>query len=492
MKYMKLLALSLLMVMGRGVVLADVIDISTVIGEAYLDTEKSVTTGSIKNNDTGGLGSIYKDATATFTLSNPSTLQDVYLSFMTATDNGGSNPTVMVNVTGAGYECSKKFSILNTGNWYFSIGNKHLMNLGSLPEGEITLKFTFDNESGYVGNLGNITFLTEIPYPQMPDAYISLDGGRYPSNGNPRAMENNGSEGGYKVGYVSNGASCSYDFYAAETGKYNLCMAMSYSSGGTMNVKITDQMSEDVEVDQDVEVTQDLAKGYGNEVAMLLDGKLTKGAKTLRLTFTTSGSWFMDFENLRLTKAGYTLNVSDAKAATLVLPFSATIPNGVKAYKLTAVDTNNKITWEEVTETLPANTPVLINAEKGDYTFEATEATSKEETPKAGLLTGVWEETTMEQGVYVLQMQEGKVAFYQVASDDIKLKANQAYLTVPAAEGQQAKVLSLDFGETTGIYGVEAEESIADAPIYDLQGKKVSKNNLPKVYIKNGKKYISK
>ena len=494
MKYIKLLALSLLMIMGRGVASAETIDLK--VGE-YLDVAQATRTGSLKEDvkdNVTGLGSIQNGDIAEFTLTNSTAVENAYLSFMEATANGSSEPKIKVEITSGNFNVEKFVDFTDINDWNFNVGGKHLLSLGTLPAGDVTLKFTFSNNGSYVGNIGKIVFYSGIPdsYTQEPNNYVPLNNGRYPGNGYPRAISNSGSEGGYKVGFIGTSGSCSYDFYATEGGRYNLCMAMKRDKGGTMNVKITDQETGEIEVNQDIEITEDLAKGYGNEVAMLLENKLTKGAKTLRLSFTAPSNYLMDFENLRLTKADYTLNVSEAKAATLVLPFAATIPTGVKAYKLTAVTDDNKLTCEEVTGTLPANTPVLVNAEKGEYTFEVAETVAEEDAPTSGLLTGVWEETEVPAGAYVLQRQNGNVAFYKVAEGStIKVKANQAYLALP--EASKAAFYSLDFGgATTGIAGVEVAKKEKDEAVYDLQGVRVGKNNLPKVYIKGGKKIVNK
>lgn len=193
------------------------------------------------------------------------------------------------------------------------------------------------------------------------------------------------------------------------------------------------------------------------------------------------------------TKKTYNLSVTDAGAATLVLPYETEIPEGVKAYTLTYVS-DNKAKAKELTGVIPANTPVLVNAEKGDYTFKATATlTTKAAEPVSGSLHGVWSEEVVPVGSYVLQKQSGTVAFYRVEAADFKVKANQAYLYAPEAAG--AKMLNIDFGgEATAINGVEAEASNANTQVYTIDGKKANRNNLAKgqVYVTKGKTFILK
>lgn len=191
--------------------------------------------------------------------------------------------------------------------------------------------------------------------------------------------------------------------------------------------------------------------------------------------------------------ATHTLSVTDAGAATLVLPYETEIPENVKAYTLTYAS-GNKAVATELTGVIPANTPVLVNAEKGDYTFKATaKLTTKAAEPVSGSLHGVWSEVVVPVGSYVLQNQSGTVAFYRVEAADFKVKANQAYLYAPEAAG--AKMLNIDFGgDATAINGVEAEASNANTQVYTIDGKKANRNNLAKgqVYVTKGKTFILK
>ena len=190
--------------------------------------------------------------------------------------------------------------------------------------------------------------------------------------------------------------------------------------------------------------------------------------------------------------ATHTLKVTEAGAATLVLPYEAEIPEGVKAYTLEYA-LGNKAVATELKGVIPANTPVLVNAEKGDYTFKATaKLTTKAAEPVSGSLHGVWSEEVVPVGSYVLQNQSGAVAFYRVDAEGFKVKANQAYLYAKAAG---AKMLNIDFGgEATAINGVEAEASNANTQVYTIDGKKANLNNLAKgqVYVTKGKTFILK
>lgn len=168
--------------------------------------------------------------------------------------------------------------------------------------------------------------------PTDVGSYINLKDGTYDYKDGTykgaRPIASATSEGGYKVGYIKNGCWCSYDINVTEQAYYNLCMAMSYNKGGVMNVTITDATTGAEEVNQNITITKDLAQGYGKEVAMAISYPLSKGVKTMKLSFTNSGGYVMDFENLRVTKrADYTPDATttliSAKVDGLSLPAEA-------------------------------------------------------------------------------------------------------------------------------------------------------------------------
>ena len=188
----------------------------------------------------------------------------------------------------------------------------------------------------------------------------------------------------------------------------------------------------------------------------------------------------------------YVLTVSDAKAATLTLPFATTIPDGVEAYTL-SYTSGDKATATPVATTLPAHTPVLINADGGSYTFTATGTVESEAvtTPQSGSLIGAYVLTNVPTDSYVLQNNNDKVGFYKVTSEaPQQINPFRAYLTA----GSEARMLGIGFdGEITGISALQNDtERMADDRIfYDLQGRRVAQPSKG-LYIVNGKKVMVK
>jgi len=197
----------------------------------------------------------------------------------------------------------------------------------------------------------------------------------------------------------------------------------------------------------------------------------------------------------------YTLAVSSASAATLVLPFASTIPSGVSCYTLTHTSGSSTVTATPVETTLSANTPVLVNADEGSYKFVNTTNVTSETTGSGpvtnGALTGVYSDlafttdniSSTYSNAYILNNVSSVVGFYKVANG-LTCGANRCYLTaenVPAG----ARTLNIEYGDgTTGIETMK-REPLMDNQYYNLSGQRVS-NPTKGLYILNGKKVIIK
>lgn len=213
--------------------------------------------------------------------------------------------------------------------------------------------------------------------------------------------------------------------------------------------------------------------------------------------------WVTGGGDLKLAQA-YTLNVTDAKAATLVLPYETRIPSGTSVYKLTHTNGADKATATAVETTLAKDTPVLVFANQGSYKFVCTSNDNTTKTSGSvtvGALTGQYENLTFtddnKANIYILNKVDGVVGFYKAATGK-KVGANRAYLTAKGMSGevsQGARPVSIVFGdsETTGINAVtpNAENTIKDNIYYDLSGRRVT-NPKRGLYIINGKKVLIK
>ena len=185
----------------------------------------------------------------------------------------------------------------------------------------------------------------------------------------------------------------------------------------------------------------------------------------------------------------YTLSVSDAGAATLILPFDATIPAGVEVYTLNYTTGASAAQATKVETTLPANTPVLVIADEGDYDFTGASIWQKAATMSSDALTGVYQKTIVPTGSYILTKKNDKVGFRKADGSTNTVEANRAYLT---ATGASAPMLSINFGGgTTGIADVRSQMEEGRGEYYNLNGQRVAQPNKG-LYIINGKKMVVK
>ena len=191
----------------------------------------------------------------------------------------------------------------------------------------------------------------------------------------------------------------------------------------------------------------------------------------------------------------YTWNSGTAKAGTLILPYEANIPDGITAFTLTYTSGSSATATEITTGVLPANTPVLLNAETAstNYYFTST-GTVPDAAPsdlQKGAMTGVYSTGYVPANSYVLQNGADGLGFYKVTADNtISIGAYRAYLT--PGQNAEAPMLSIAFsdGQTTGLKIVAKEQLTLDN-VFNIAGQRVA-NGYKGLVIKNGKKYIIK
>lgn len=199
----------------------------------------------------------------------------------------------------------------------------------------------------------------------------------------------------------------------------------------------------------------------------------------------------------------YPLTVSAAQYASMCLPFSVTLPDGLTAYKVTGVNRsgNNEMTLVALGSSIAANEPVILAGTAGNYTLTINAAESGTLNVD-NILTGT---SVPRQGIddtyYALAYKaldendaENKtVGFFQVTTTS--MPANKAYLLkskIPA-ESQSAMALFFNFdgGQVTGINQVD-NGSASDNVYYDLNGHRVLYPSRG-IYVKgNGQKVLIK
>lgn len=171
--------------------------------------------------------------------------------------------------------------------------------------------------------------------------------------------------------------------------------------------------------------------------------------------------------------------------ATFSAPFATIIPEGVKAYYVSAKGAEATMTAIDA-QAIPANQGVILTSESG---AAATMVPAASETAAAitgnqlGHSAGAAKSLTAGEG-YILGNGTEGTAFYPCKAGSLPI--NKAYLL-----GNGESAIVMNFGNAvTGINTIAAPAS-AKAPIFDLSGRRVVKATKG-LYIQNGKKVIVK
>lgn len=192
---------------------------------------------------------------------------------------------------------------------------------------------------------------------------------------------------------------------------------------------------------------------------------------------------------IAITKTAEPVAVSAIKFATYVPVINVVAPADVKVYTAKVNEAKSAVVLTEVPagSVIAKGTPVLVGAEAGSYTFEASAdeaATVADNDLKAATADTKGNGST----IYALVEQDGKAVFAPLV-EGVAVSVGHAYLELPAVSA--TRFYSIQFGgETTGINEVNAAAK-ADGAYYTLQGVKTSKA-AKGVYIHNGKKVAIK
>ena len=198
---------------------------------------------------------------------------------------------------------------------------------------------------------------------------------------------------------------------------------------------------------------------------------------------------------------GYTLEVTDAKMATLFLDFDAQIPSGVQAvYYCTGLDDDEAVPTAHAVQIfrpqlIPAKTGVFVKANKGSYKFE--EPQNSYYTPaiiKGNILEGTIGQKTVEPHS-VLTLGYGNknkelLGFWWYTGTTIP--ANRAWIPGDKLSASGVKGITLVFDEeTTSLTPNPSPQG--EGSWYDLQGRKLEGKPTQKgIYINRNKKTFIK
>jgi hypothetical protein len=167
--------------------------------------------------------------------------------------------------------------------------------------------------------------------------------------------------------------------------------------------------------------------------------------------------------------------------ATTYLPFSVSAAEGAELY--TGELNGNDMNLTKSHTGVAAEQGIVLvgesSATKAVLTIGEGTATSK------GLEGTLAPKAVEASAVLTLGKSGSEVGFF--AFTGTQIGANKAYITKPAG----ASAVMINFGEVTGIENAVAPEA-ANAPLYDLSGRRVVKAVKGGLYIQNGKKFIAR
>ena len=212
----------------------------------------------------------------------------------------------------------------------------------------------------------------------------------------------------------------------------------------------------------------------------------TRYVRIIKTTHPTTGGnigvgavSITDKESVTVGSTGYTTYVPSSKVG---------FPEGVTAYIATA--TNSSSVTLAAKTSVPASTPIIIEAAAGTYTLPIIDTDPESVTGNLlrasnGTVTGD-ASTIYALGVGKSAENADKVGFYLVQSG-VKIPACKAYLNTAAGVKE---FLNFDYSRQTGVQSMDNGQSVMDnGSVYNLAGQRV--NRVQKgIFIINGKKVV--
>lgn len=216
--------------------------------------------------------------------------------------------------------------------------------------------------------------------------------------------------------------------------------------------------------------------------------EILDGGKPVQEESNQNLNWWYDNDGnakwylIEATDIEVALNNAGTKSyATTYLPFSVSAAEGAELY--TGELNGNFMNLTKSHTGVAAEQGIVLvgesSATKAVLTIGEGTATSK------GLVGTLAPKAVEASSVLTLGKSGSEVGFFTFAGTQIG--ANKAYVEKPAG----ASAVMINFGEVTGIENAVASEA-ANAPLYDLSGRRVVKAVKGGLYIQNGKKFIAR
>lgn len=317
-----------------------------------------------------------------------------------------------------------------------------------------------------------------------------------------------------------NGTKFGFKIKSASTGKYvtaNPAIGNDAQANNTP-VTLTPEGTEFRFIGTTCESDKGFAYTNNNGVTMYLtrngvnDNNALLGVHEAKNSHYGNGVRFPNFNQ-------YKVVIGDVGYTTVYSPFTVVTElggNPVEVYTIASQEVvNNNVQLTEMPyieymglkqSYIPGESAAILKGEPGEYVFVKTDNDSEMNADWAqNKLDGSSVNTYVEGDAYVLGVIDEEVGLYKAelnmneagvmvgkeTGTHFLNNAGKAYLPASFTTSTQG-VLRFNFGGTTAIESVLNNSADANAPIYDLSGRRVMNTVKGGIYIQNGKKFIVK
>jgi len=185
--------------------------------------------------------------------------------------------------------------------------------------------------------------------------------------------------------------------------------------------------------------------------------------------------------------ASVPVHLNTAGLATFVPAYDMVVPNGVEIYVASQYDTaHQRIILSQLEgKVIPADTPVLLYGH-ASTTIQLTYSDEEDGAPTVSVnaFRGSFTPSAVPAGQEGRVLKEGE--FVKVVPDFVR--GMRAFVSAAHSAGTRT---ALAFPGVTAVESVKTA-SEAEAPIYDLSGRRVTKPVAGQIYVQNGKKFLQR
>lgn len=415
------------------------------------------------------------------------------------------NETATKQITVTGANLSEKIAVSMTGDNVFSIDKNELEAAG----GELTITYAPTEIGSHTATItltsGTTTATIEVT-ANAKDPNIPADAAYLPfaydsgSSNLPTGLTQNGLGSDYssspKLKFDGSG---DYLILKLASAPYKL----SYDIKGNSPAKGLFEVQVSTNGENYTTINSYTEKNNTTETETI---KLPADTRFIKWVYTTKTSGNVALGNIKVSAlpASDKFSISTSKWATYYTDLDFTMPENATGYIVVPSGSDaNAVSLEKTYnagDAVPANTPILINGEAGEYTYYVTTTTATADS--RNMLRGQLEAGTItpeENGEYLYYKLSynsygNALGFYWGAENGGVFSltgSNRAYLVVEST-GSNAKAVKVNWpgDETTGISDIRTDKA-NDEAIYNIAGQRVTKATKG-IYIKNGKKFIAK